>query len=178
MLILCIFESCSKDEAIPKPAGQVRLEYPEPNYVLFRPNCPFEFEFSGQAKVSTKKNNCWYDFYYPRLKGTVYITYLPVNGNLVSLIKESQKLVYEHTIKANSIKAKSFAYPEKKVYGSLYHLGGETASNMQFYITDSTRHFITGNVYFKTQPKPDSLRPAVEYIEKDIVRMIETTIWK
>jgi len=178
LVILCFIVSCSKDDVIPKPEGQIRLEYPEPTYILFRPNCPFEFEFSNQAKVVAKKNSCWYDFTYPKLKGAIYITYLPVNGNLINLIKESQKLVYEHTIKANSIKSKSFVYPEKKVYGNLYNLGGETASNIQFYITDSIRHFIAGNVYFKTQPKPDSLRPAVEYIEKDVIRMIETTTWK
>lgn len=171
--------SCKKEGYIPKPQGQIRLEYPAPKYITFNPkNCPFEFECSDKVTIVPKSNNCWYNFNYPKMKGTIYITYSDVNGNLIKLIKEAQKLVYEHTIKANSIKAKSFQYPEKKIYGNLYRLGGESASNIQFYITDSTKHFLSGNVYFSAQPKPDSLQPAVEYIERDIIKMIETTTWK
>lgn len=171
---------CTKeDDSIPKPLGYVRLEYPHPQYQWFQPNCPFTLEYSKWANIQTKtENNCWYNFNYPKMKGTIYLTYIPVNNNLPKLIKESQRLVYEHTIKANSIKAKSFSFPAKHVYGNLYRLGGESASNIQFYITDNTQHFISGNVYFRTQPKPDSLKPAVDYLERDVVRMIESIKWK
>lgn len=179
LIVFLTYASCGKEQYIPKPKGHVRLEYPTPQYVTFSPeNCPFEFKYSNRVKIINKNNNCWYNFSYPNMKGTIYITYSNIHGNLIGLIKEAQKLVYEHTIKANSIKAKSFLYPEKKIYGNLYRLGGESASNIQFYITDSTRHFLSGNVYFSVQPKPDSLQPAVEYIERDIIKMIETTTWK
>ncbi|MGM5631179.1 gliding motility lipoprotein GldD [Apibacter raozihei] len=178
-LFFIFFYGCKKEEYIPKPEGQVRLEYPTPNYQLFSPeNCPFEFEYSTLAKIQDRNKNCWYNINYPKMKGTVYLTYSPVTHNIYDLIKEAQKLVNEHKIKANSVKVKSFMYPEKKVYGNIYRLGGETASNIQFYVTDSTRNFLSGNVYFKVQPKPDSLQPAIEYIEKDVIRMIETTTWK
>lgn len=171
--------SCKKEEYLPKPTGQVRLEYPTPSYILFkRENCPFEFQYSAFTKVIDKHKNCWYNFSYPSMKATLYLTYSEVDGNLNSLLKEAQRLVYEHTIKANSIKAKSFSYPEKKIFGNLYRLGGESASNIQFYVTDSTKHFLSGNLYFKVQPRPDSLQPAVDYIEKDIIKMIETTTWE
>jgi gliding motility-associated lipoprotein GldD len=171
--------SCKKKEYLPKPTGQVRLEYPIPNYILFKKeNCPFEFQYSELAKVIDKHKNCWYNFSYPSMKATLYLTYSGINGNLNSLLKEAQRLVYEHTIKANSIKTKSFSYPEKKIFGNLYRLGGESASNIQFYVTDSIKHFLSGNLYFKVQPRPDSLQPAVEYLEKDIIKMIETTTWE
>ncbi|MDR2122927.1 MAG: gliding motility lipoprotein GldD [Flavobacteriaceae bacterium] len=174
-----LITSCSEEDQIPKPEGQVRLEYPAAKYVLFQPeNCPFEFEYSYRAKIKDRNKNCWYNFNYPEMKGTIYITYSNINGNLPSLLREAQKLVYEHTIKANSIRAKSFSYPEKNIYGNLYRLGGESASNIQFYVTDSVKHFLSGNVYFKVRPQPDSLRPAVEYLEKDVIRMIESTTWK
>ncbi len=179
VLISLFLTSCNKEEYIPKPEGQVRLEYLDAKYALFQPShCPFEFEYSQIAKITDKEKNCWYNIDYPKMKGTIYITYSPVNNNIYNLIKEAQKLVNEHKIKANSVKVKSFLYPEKKVYGNIYRLGGESASNIQFYVTDSTKHFLSGNVYFKVQPKPDSLQPAIDYIEKDVIKMIETTTWK
>jgi len=87
-------------------------------------------------------------------------------------------MVYEHTIKASSIDTKTFAYPEKKVYGNFYELKGQTASNIQFFVTDSTRHFVTGNLYFNSRPKPDSLAPAVDYIKKDLLHIIDSFEWK
>jgi gliding motility-associated lipoprotein GldD len=179
MLFFFFIIGCKQGDYIPKPDGQVRLEYPTPHYILFQPgNCPFEFEYSSLVKVIDRNKDCWFNLSYPKMKGTVHLTYSDVTGNLPDLLKEAQKLVYEHTIKANSIKAKSFSYPEKNIYGNLYRLGGESASNIQFYVTDSVKHFLSGNVYFKVQPKPDSLQPAVEYVEKDIIKMIETTTWK
>jgi len=74
-------------------------------------------------------------------------------------------MVYEHTIRASSIDTKSFSYPEKRVYGNFYELKGQTASNIQFYATDSTKHFVTANLYFNSRPKPDSLAPAVAYVK-------------
>ena len=66
----------------------------------------------------------------------------------------------------------------EKVYGNVYELKGESASNIQIFITDSTRHFVTMNLYFNTRPKPDSLAPAVDYIKKDLLHMIDTFQWK
>ena len=179
-LFIIFFISCEKDDYFPKPEGQVRLEYPMPKYILFKKDdCPYQFQYSDLARVIDKQKNCWYNFTYPTMKATLYLTYSNVNnGNLNSLLKETQRLVYEHTIKANAIKAKTFSYPEKKIFGNLYRLGGETASNIQFYVTDSVKHFLSGTLYFKVQPRPDSLQPAVEYIERDIIKMIETTTWK
>ncbi|RZJ42585.1 MAG: gliding motility lipoprotein GldD, partial [Chryseobacterium sp.] len=108
----------------------------------------------------------------------VFITYFPVKGDFADHVRESEKMVYEHTIKASSIDAKSFQYPEKKVYGNFYELKGQSASNLQFYATDSTKHFVTAYLYFDTRPKPDSLAPAVDYIKKDIKHMLDTFEWK
>jgi gliding motility-associated lipoprotein GldD len=87
-------------------------------------------------------------------------------------------MVYEHTIKASSIDTKSFSFPEHKVFGNFYELKGQSASNLQFFVTDSMRHYVTANLYFNSRPKPDSLAPAVEYIKKDMMRLIESFEWK
>ena len=177
LLTLALVSSCAKDP-IPKPIGELRLEYPAPKYQKFSAECPFTFEYSDFARVDKGKKQCWYYINYPKMKAKVFITYYPIHNDFDLHVKEAEKLVYEHTIKASSIDTKTFNYPEKKVFGSFYELKGQSASNIQFYATDSTKHFITANLYFNSRPKPDSLAPAVDYIKKDVLRMIDTFEWK
>lgn len=112
------------------------------------------------------------------MKAKVFLTYFPIKNDFDLHIKEAEKMVYEHTIKASAIETKSFEYPEKRVFGNFYELKGYSASNIQFYVTDSTRHFVTANLYFNTRPKPDSLAPAIDYIKRDMIRMLDTFQWK
>lgn len=169
---------CCGKEPLPKPSGELRLEYPVAKYQTFESDCPFSFEYSDFAKIENGKKTCWYYVNYPKMKAKVFLTYFPIKNDFDAHVKEAEKLVYEHTIKASSIDTKSFNYPERKVYGNFYELQGQSASNVQFYVTDSTRHFVTANLYFNTRPKPDSLGPAVDYIKKDMLRMIDTFKWK
>ena len=172
-----VLVSCSP-ETQPKPSGELRLEYPQPKYQAFSSPCNFTFEYSDFAKIENAKNACWYYIYYPKMKAKVFITYFPIKNDFALHVKESEKMVYEHTIKASSIDTKSFSYPERKVFGNFYELKGPTASNLQFFVTDSTRHYVTANLYFNSRPKPDSLAPAVEYIKKDMLHLIDTFQWK
>lgn len=176
-LMAILLASCS-EEARPKPKGELRLEYPQAKYQPFSSPCRFTFEHSVFSKIGEAKNPCWYNLYYPEMKANVFITYFPIKNDFILHIKEVEKMVYEHTIKASAIETKSFSYPEKKVFGNFYELKGQSASNIQMYITDSTRHFVTANLYFKTRPKPDSLQPAVDYIKKDLMHLIESFNWK
>ena len=180
--LLCVFAvlwmvSCDTHTP-PKPKGDLRLDYPIAKYRGFQSPCNFQFQYSEFAKVTDAKKPCWYYISYPQMKAKVFITYFPVRNDFNLHVKEAERMVYEHTIKATAIDTKSFSYPEKKVFGNFYELKGPTASNLQFYITDSTQHFVTGNLYFNTRPKPDSLAPAVDYIKKDILHLIETFNWK
>lgn len=177
ILLSGIFVSCRKD-SIPKPYGELRLEYPAPKYQKFESSCPYTFEYSDFAKVENGKKNCWFYVTYPKMKARIFITYFPVKGDFVNHVKEAEKLVYEHTVKASSIETKFFDYPERKIFGNFYELKGQSASNIQFFATDSTKHFVTANLYFNTRPKPDSLAPAISYIKKDILHMIDTFQWK
>jgi gliding motility-associated lipoprotein GldD len=174
MVILLV--SCSK-EMHPKPYGELRLEYPEAKYQHFEA-CSYGFDVSNFAKITNAKSPCWYYIDYPAMKAKVFITYFPIHNDFLQHVKESEKMVYEHTIKASSIDTKFFQYPERKIYGNFYELKGQSASNIQFYITDSTKHYVTGNLYFNTRPKPDSLAPAVNYIKKDLLHLIDTFHWK
>lgn len=169
--------SC-KEESQPKPKGDLRLEYPTPKYQAFNQNIPYYFEYSDFAQINPSKKPFWFNLTYPKMKANVFLTYFPVKNDLKLHIIESEKMVNEHMVKAAAIETQSFAYPQKRVFGNFYELKGQTASNIQFYITDSTKHYVTGNLYFKTRPKPDSLAPAVDYIKKDLMHLIDTFQWK
>ena len=177
VLPFVLLASCQKD-TMPKPIGELRLEYPKAEYRKFEGPCHFNFEYSKYAEVQEGKQPCWFYLTYPEMKAKFFITYIPVQGDIMAHIKEAERMVYKHTIKANAIETKSFEYPKRKVYGNFYELKGQTASNIQVYATDSTRHFLTANLYFNSRPKPDSLAPAVEYIKKDLMHMLDTFEWK
>ncbi len=168
--------SC-KEEVLPKPKAQLRLEYPSSNYTLISTDCPYIFETSDASKVHIN-DKCWVNIDYDKLNATINMTYRPVENNLNELFLEAEKLTFNHTIKADGISSIPYANKENKVYGSIFEVSGNAASPIQFHVTDSSRHFITGAVYFNVQPNYDSIKPAISYLQKDIIRMIESMQWK
>lgn len=164
--------------SVPKPKGALRLDYPEQAYYLFTPSeCEFSFEVNDQTKIISA-SSCDFNIEYPKMKATIYLSYKPVDKNLKKLIKNAQKLTYEHTIKADQITAQNFINDTTKVYGTLYEITGNTASQVQFYATDSTHHFLTGSVYFRVKPNYDSILPAADYLKKDVQKLMESLRWK
>ena len=121
--------------------------------------------------------NYWMEINYPNLKASIKITYRPVKNNLKELLIESEKLVFKHTVKAEQIGTQDFSDVKKRVFGTLHEISGNAASQIQFHLTDSTTHFIKGALYFYAKPNYDSILPAVHYIKKDIIRIIETLEW-
>jgi gliding motility-associated lipoprotein GldD len=93
-------------------------------------------------------------------------------------LKDAQNLTYKHVIKADDIVEQPYLNPERKVYGMFYRVGGNAATNAQFYVTDSLHHFVTGSVYFYTKPNYDSIMPAADYIRNDMQHLMETIKWK
>ncbi len=177
-VLLVLIIGCTSKVAQPKAEGYVRLEYPEAEYSAFQSDCPFTFQYSNQALLE-KDSQCWYTLSYPKLKAKLYLTFYSTRRNeLPTYIKQSEKLVFEHTVMASGIEPKIFINEEENVYGTFYELMGESATNFQFYVTDSASHFLQGSFYFRAQPKPDSLQPAVDYIKKDLKELMETVRWK
>lgn len=176
VLSLLLFTSC-KDDVLPKPPSQLRLEYPEAEYAAFENHCPLTFDMNAEAIIKEDKN-CGFEITYPKMKATVYLTYKTVNGDIEKLLRDAQKLTYEHVIKADDILEQPYLNPEKKVYGMFYQVDGNAATNAQFYVTDSTKHFVTGSVYFYAKPNFDSIMPAADYIKNDMQRIMETIRWK
>lgn len=174
-LLLSVF-SC-KNEVLPKPASYLRLDYPEARYANFDSKCPFAFEMNSGAVIKGQKD-CGFTISYPKMKATIYLTYKPVNNDIDKLLRDAQKLTYEHVIKADDILEQPYLNPSKKVYGMFYQVDGNAATNSQFYVTDSTKHFVTGSVYFYAKPNFDSIMPAASYVRNDMQRLMETLKWK
>lgn len=177
LLALICFASC-KDEVIVKPSAMIRLEYPTPVYHEISTDCPYAFEKNSQA-VLQKKKNCWMNLEYPDMMATVYLTYQQIrNNNLDSLLRDAQKLTYDHTIKAETILEQPRVDSVNRVFGMFYMINGDAATQSQFYVTDSLDHFITGSLYFESKPNFDSLYPAVIYLREDIRHIMETIHWR
>lgn len=178
--LLC---SCSDDPPVPKPVGYFRIELPTAAYQTKELPCPFVLETSELSRVDfyTGKGgpeHCWFDVVYPRLKARIHLTYIPVNGNLRNYLEEARSLTYEHQIKANKISTQVISRPEVRVYGLAYDLEGNVASAFQFYLTDSTRHFLRGSLYFEARPNADSLQPVLSYLKADLMHLISSIKWK
>ncbi len=176
VVLLLSFTGC-KDDVLPKPASQLRLDYPVAKYAAFSNNCPVAFDINEDAIIKEDKN-CGFSIHYPKMKATIYLTYKTVNGDINKLLRDAQKLTYEHVIKADDILEQPYLNPDKKVYGMFYSVSGNAATNAQFYATDSIKHFVTGSVYFYAKPNFDSIMPAADYIKNDMQQLLETIQWK
>lgn len=174
--VLFLWVSC-KEAPLPKPKSFLILNYQNPSYKIAETSCNYQFEVSNFATLNTSEN-CWAKLQYPHLKATVHITYRAVDNNLEEILKEVEKLTFEHTVKADAINAIPYENFDKRIFGKLYNVEGDVATNVQFRVTDSVNHVLAGALYFYSKPNYDSILPAVRYLEKDIMHLIETLEWK
>ncbi len=171
-----IFISCDSD-VLPKPEAFLSLEYPKADYIKIASDCNYGFE-KNDIGIVRFKDNCSAIVDYPALDGTLFLTYRKVNDNINSLLRDAQKLTYEHVIKADDIIEEKYVNELQGVYGMFYDVRGNAASQSQFYVTDSIQHFITGSIYFNAKPNYDSIYPAAVYLKNDIRHLMETISWK
>jgi len=115
---------------------------------------------------------------FPEFKGTLYLSYKQVNNNLTQFTEDSRNLSMKHITRASGIEELPVFIPTKKIYGTYYSVKGSAASPLQFYLTDSSKHFIRGALYFYASPQPDSIAPVLDFISRDIDHLIETFNWK
>lgn len=176
ILVFFIALGCKEAEPIPKPKAQMRLEYPQGKLATLE-TAQFIVNYNQLANPEQNKDMA-YTLEYPHMKGAIFLNYRPLNNNLEKLTKEAKRLSYEHAVKADNIVEQPFVNPEAKVYGSLFEVQGNAASQTQFFVTDSIDHFLTGSVYFYSKPNYDSILPAAAYLQNDIRNIMETLRWK
>jgi len=176
LVLLCAtLLSCGGD-TLPKPKALLSLNYPKPAYTTTTSSCDYSFQNNTLGTVIFEEN-CNALIQYPSLNGTLFLTYRKVDNNINSLLQDAQKLTYEHTRKADNILEEKYINDESQVFGMFYDVSGNAASQSQFYVTDSTKHFITGSIYFNAKPNYDSIFPAAAYLKNDSRHLMETINW-
>jgi len=180
-LFLLLALSCKK-EYIPKPRGYFRIDFPEKAYLkMDSATLPYRFEIPSYGKIVADNERLaepyWVNLKIARYKAEVHLSYRSVDDNLLKLTEDARTLAYKHSIKADAINERVFINPEKKVYGTIYLIDGNAASPLQFFLTDSTKHFLRGALYISEVPNIDSIRPVIQFLTPDVIHLIETTQW-
>ncbi|MDB4655723.1 gliding motility lipoprotein GldD [Flavobacteriales bacterium] len=180
--VILIFSGCNQDYT-PKPRGYVRIDLPEKSYQPIESECPYRFEFATYAEfipdMRSQSDPCWFDIYYPQFKAKVHFSYKRVDGNLMEYLEDSRALTNKHISKASGIDEALILKEDSRVFGTIYSIdGSQTASPLQFHLTDSTEHFLRGALYFNVSPNNDSLAPVIDFLKQDMLHLIETLNWK
>jgi gliding motility-associated lipoprotein GldD len=181
ILLLLVTGSCQQSFT-PKPMGYLKIDFPEKAYRLYDDQPYFSFEIPVYSTIaidsSPRAEEGWIDVDIPRLNGTIHLSYKPVTDQLNDYIADSRELVYKHTVMAQGIEETPIIERDHRRFGIVYDLKGDVASAVQFFITDSTDHFLRGSLYFNCRPNRDSLNPDIDFLREDIIHLIETTDWK
>lgn len=182
LTLVALLSACS-DDAVPKPSGYFRIDMPEKNYIPYNTPCGPRMEIPAYSKIElySERNtadSCWFNVVFPRFKAKVYCTYLPVNGHLDGLIRDAYGFAAKHEMKASAINRTRFDVDSTNVHGLMYDIQGETASQIQFFLTDSANHFMRGALYFDNKPNSDSIAPALQFVRQDIQHLIQTLHWR
>jgi gliding motility-associated lipoprotein GldD len=175
--------ACTQDYQ-PKPKGYNRLILPSAEYRITPDSLPYQFEYSKHARLlrdsSMLRERHWVEIYYPDLKANIHITYKRIGNNdqlLKEFMNDAYHLTAKHQIKAYAIDEMISKTPSGKT-AVIAEIDGEVPSQFQFTITDSTKNFLRGALYFNTRVQNDSLKPAIEYMKKEVMHLINTVEWK
>ncbi|MFT4545806.1 MAG: gliding motility-associated lipoprotein GldD [Bacteroidia bacterium] len=180
--IALILSSCNQDYT-PKPRGYIRIDLPEKSYQPIVSDCPYSFERATYAKFTpdmrAQSDPCWFDIDYPQFKAKVHFSYKRIDGNLSKYLEDSRALTNKHISKASGIDEALIIKEDSRVFGTIYSIdGSQTASPLQFHLTDSTEHFLRGALYFNVSPNNDSLAPVIDFLKQDMLHLIETLNWQ
>jgi len=170
--------SCGK-RINPKPYEYFRIDLPAPEYLRAEQD-EYSFEMSKYAQLSPYDGETeGINIDYNSLNGRIHLSYMPLDVDTFAVVSEEcRTLAYKHSIKANAIIENYYGNDTTMVYGVLYKITGNAASPVQFFITDSVKHFLRGALYFNNIPNYDSIAPVADYVNQDIIHLIETLKWK
>ena len=171
----------------PKPTGYFSIPFPEKKYQLFnQPGYPYTFEYPVYATITkdstyfggTTENPWWINLNFPQFNGRIYISYKEIGINKFdTLVKHSFALTGKHTSKAYSINDSLISTPNN-IKGMFFTVGGDVATANQFFLTDSTKHFLRGALYFDAAPNADSLGIVNRFLIEDVRHLINSFKWR
>jgi gliding motility-associated lipoprotein GldD len=188
LFILTIFFAACNSEYTPRPRGYYKINLPRKEYTSFeQPGYPYTFEYPVYGTVMKDslffdqhpENPYWINIDFPTLNARMYLSYKEIGKNkLDSLVNDAFTMSYkQHTYIASAIQPQEFKTPNSSS-GVYFTLKGNAATGNQFFITDSTRHFLRGALYFAATPNADSLQPVNDFLKKDLWHLINTLKWR
>jgi gliding motility-associated lipoprotein GldD len=187
LMILLVGCNSSPDTG-PKPRMYPKQAFPDRVVNMFKfKDCPIAFDkpdylvpVKDSAVFDSKVNtDCWFDLGNKDLQATIHFSYFKVKNrkNFDQLVNDVYKMADEHNTKA-SFRKESVIDNGSNVHGLMFEIEGAVASPLQFYLTDSTNHFLRASLYFDTRVNPDSTKIIYDFIYTDISRIINTFNWK
>ena len=184
VFLLAVFSISCKKDYHPKPKGYNRLVLPAQEYQLSPDSLPYKCEYSKHARLlrdsSWMSERYWIEIYYPELKANVHITYKKLEHKdqlLKELLNDAYNLTSKQQIKASAIDEVIVVTPSGKT-AVIAEIAGEVPSQFQFTMTDSSKNFLRGALYFDTRVQNDSLAPAIDFMKKETLHFINTIEWK
>lgn len=185
VLIAQFFATCNSPY-VPKPRGFFQIDFPEKSYQVFNePGFPYTFEYPTYATIvrdssffgDKPENPWWINIEFPQFNGRVYVSYKQIGENkLDKLLSDSYNLTNKQSVKASGINDSLIA-TQNNIHGTYFKVSGDVATANQFFLTDSTRHFLRGALYFDTTPNQDSLKPVNTFLVQDLIHLINTFRW-
>lgn len=167
--------------------GYFKIDFPKKEYQQFnQAGYPYTFEFPAYARVmkdstffdTSAENPWWINVDFPQFNARIYLSYKIIGNNkLEKLLNDSYNLTNKHSIKASYIND-SVMNIRDNVHGSFFSVQGDVATANQFFLTDSTKNFIRGALYFDATPNEDSLRPVNQFLVDDMKHLINSFRWK
>lgn len=180
------FTACNS-KFTPKATGYPAIALPKKVYLSDAvTGLPYAFDIPSYAVVDKnvaymgvdQQKIGWMNLRFPSLNATLYISYNAVQKDKLDvLVRDAYNFANNHSNKASFIEDSAFENPIG-LQGVFFHLGGDVASPYQFFITDSSRHFFRGALYFDTTPNADSLAPVIDFLYQDLKQLVQTFHWK
>lgn len=203
--VIIFFASCNSPYGT-KKRGFFHIDLPERSYQKFeKEGFPYSFEYPVYAEViqdstyfdSSPENPYWINIDFPGFNCRMFLSYKIVGGKAVYKVKQPNgtykdsvginvydkmvadafNLTNKNNVVSTSIKD-SLIQTANGIHGVFFKVGGNAATAKQFFLTDTTKNFIRGALYFNLAPNADSLKPVQDFLQKDIEHMINTFKWK
>ena len=189
--ICCIImlSGCNKRALLsPRPHQYPKLQFPSKSYTSFQfEDCPFKIDIPSYSKVEQKLylfddvpvGKCWFDIEIAHFDAKIHCSYYTINQNnkFDELVNDAFTMASKHNIRASFREEIQI----ENSYGSsgiIFNIQGPVASPYQFFLSDSTNHFLRGSLYFNNASRTDSLQPIVEFLYDDIQALASSLQWQ
>jgi gliding motility-associated lipoprotein GldD len=199
------FVSCNSTYAS-KKRGFFKIDLPERKYQQFeQEGIPYSFEYPVYAQIvkdstffdGNPEDPYWRNIDFPAFNCRIFLSYKLIGGKALYKVKQADgkykdslgtnvfdkmvadafTLTNKNNVVSSSIKD-SLLHTPNGISGVFFKVGGNAATAKQFFLTDTSRNFLRGALYFGVTPNADSLQPVQDFLQADLEHIINTFKWK